>query len=277
MALQKFGIGPKLINVGMLGGSKLINVGMFGGSKLINVGMFGGSKLIRVGMVIGPKLIDVGMSKGPKLIKVGHIIGPKLIRLHTGKGPKLMIVGNVGIGPKSMIVGKTSGPKVMFVGKLKGPKVMLVGRFSGPKLMVLQKLGIGPNVITVGIGGSTTIIDGMFIGPSGPMSKHGNTIGGGCMFTVGNVMSGMFIWGMSGMFGIMISNGGLVAIFVGSADTVRSVGLCMIVHFVLLIWITGSIVVFAAYVCVPESSVVVKLPSPKSILKFLNEPTTSTL
>jgi hypothetical protein len=37
------------------------------------------------------------------------------------------------------------------------------------------------------------------------------------------------------MLGIMISNGGLVAIFVGSEDTVRSVGLCMIVHFVLLI------------------------------------------
>ena len=79
------------------------------------------------------------------------------------------------------------------------------------------------------------------------------------------------------MFGIVISNGGLTAIFVGSEDTVRSVGLCMIVHLVLLIWITGSMVVFAAYVCVPESKVVVKLPSPKSILKSLKDPMTSTL
>ena len=32
--------------------------------------------------------------------------------------------------------------------------------------------------ITVGMGGSTTIIVGILIGPIGPISKHGKTIGG---------------------------------------------------------------------------------------------------
>jgi hypothetical protein len=118
--------------------------------------------------VNGPKLIIVGIFKGPNEISVGHIIGPKFMMLHTGNGPNSIIVGNVG---KLLITIEGN------VGR--GPKSIIVGNLSGPKLIVLQKLGKGPKVIIVGIGGSTTIIDGILIGPNGPMSKQGNTIGGG--------------------------------------------------------------------------------------------------
>ena len=131
-----------------------------------------------------------------------------MIKLQTGKGPKSIIVGNVGKSGKTMLGIVGGGPNVIWLQKFgSGPKVIMVGSSNGPKLMTLQKFGNGPKTITVGIGGSTTITDGTFNGPSGPISRQGNTMGGGCMFTVGIVGFGSSRVGMSGMFGISISNG----------------------------------------------------------------------
>jgi len=122
------------------------------------------------------------------------------MRLHTGNGPNSIIVGKSGKSGNTML-GKVGG----------GPKSIIVGMKKGPKLIMLQKFGNGPKTITVGIGGSTTIIEGIFIGPSGPISKQGKTIGGGCIFISGKFGFEMSIVGMSGIFGISISNGTLTS------------------------------------------------------------------
>ena len=55
------------------------------------------------------------------------------------------------------------------------------------------------------IGGSIIITDGTFIGPKGPASKHGNTIGGSVSSFSGASISGITNSGNGGTSGIGIS------------------------------------------------------------------------
>ena len=52
----------------------------------------------------------------------------------------------------------------------------------GVTFMKLGIVGIFSKLIVLGItmGGCTSIVDGITIGPNGPISKHGKTIGGNC-------------------------------------------------------------------------------------------------
>ena len=56
--------------------------------------------------------------------------------------------------------------------------VIVIGGIVIGVIIMFDGMLIGEIVINVGNGGSMMITLGMFIGLIGPMSKHGNTIGG---------------------------------------------------------------------------------------------------
>ena len=90
------------------------------------------------------------------------------------------------------------------------------------------------------IGGIILMTDGIFIGPIGPISKQGNTIGGICGISVGTGMLGMLITGRFGICGKGISYVVEVGVL-GSVTDSLAIGVCTIWHLLLDKVTTGSI------------------------------------
>jgi hypothetical protein len=100
----------------------------------------------------------------------------------------------------------------------------------------------GPNEIVGGIGGDTTITDGTFIGPIGPItSKQGNMICGNVNVVDGTLICGKIGGEKSGISGIGTANGSTTVV-VGSSGFSRSDGVTMIWHKSLDTTTTGSTV-----------------------------------
>jgi hypothetical protein len=142
-------------------------------------------------------------------------IGPNSINVDiNGIGPKSIKVPNCGIGPKSIKVPNCGiGPK-----SIKVPNCGI-----GPKSIKVDINGIGPKSIIEGIGGSILIIDGIFIGPIGPISTQGNTIGG---ITGGSIVGivGILKLIILGKGGILISNPWFAGAGFGSVVNVLETG-----------------------------------------------------
>jgi len=126
----------------------------------------------------------------------------------------------------------------------------------------------GPKLIWLGIGGTTDMIEGIFIFGI-PISKLGNIIGGRLIIASGTWGIVISKGGKAGHSGIWINTGSGATGKVGSFALFLIVGVWTILQLFVSTLTTGSIWTDVAYKCVPVNSFVVEVPSPKSILKFL--------
>ena len=145
------------------------------------------------------------------------------------------------------------------------------GIFTGPNSI---KDGIGdkgPKFISLGIGGTTEIIDGIFI-LGMPISKLGNITGGKFITASGTVGMSISKGGKAGHSGICMKTGSGATGIAGSTGLFLIVGVCTILQLFVSTLTTGSIVAEDEYKCVPVKELVVDVPSPKSILKLVYPP-----
>ena len=167
--------------------------------------------------------------------------GPKGIPGISGKGPKGIDDGVMTISDGIVRLGTIVIDEGM---DRLGTTVMTDGVTTINDGM--DRLGVITTRLGTTSDGVTVIIEGMFIGPIGPTSRQGKTIGGSCGVSDGIGQFGMFITGRSGSAGSGIVRVGAPGCGLGSVTTVLSTGVWVTVHLLLDSVIIGSIVAFGA-------------------------------
>ena len=193
------------------------------GTSNLTVGnvMLGTSNLISGNVKLGTlNLISGNVNSGTTT----EIVVGKL-----GNGVKLTRLGKLVLGNPVIVLGIfISGIKIVLGIEKLGITKLTIGGISGNgvKLTRLGKLGNGVKLTRLGklMLGVMLIIDGMLIGPIGPISKQGNTIGGICGVNDGIGIFGKFTGGILGKVGIGISRPVVVVGGVGSVTTSLFIG-----------------------------------------------------
>ena len=180
--------------------------------------------------------------------------------MHGIIGVRLIILGIIGKLVKDIILGNTG----IFV------KDILLGMFIGEKL-INEGIFTGPKEIILGIGGIKLIIDGTFIkilGIDGKLGTliQGKTIGGILMLPTGILGFGIEKLGNAGQAGIVKFKVCCCCAILGSDGFALCKAVCTVVHLGDTTVTTGSILEDKAYVFLPDKTLVVLSPSPKSIL-----------